>query len=342
MSRYFGYPKYVSVAERRAKASQKANKKKAAGQEVFPVKISGRKISKSFWGQAWCDQVESFGDYSNRLPRGRTYVRNGSVWHLEISKGKVLANVYGSSSYDINIDIKTLAPKKWQALKKKCTGKISSLVELLSGELPDAVMRDVTHPKDGLLPSASEINYNCTCPDWANMCKHVAAVIYGIGARLDEKPELLFLLRGVDHNELISKASVDELIGGKGSAPSSRRRKTVDVENVFGLQLQDETSKDKTTAPKRRTSRAISSPKAKGSKVQVQKKNTAKKVFKPTARKIQRLRKAMGLSQKELAETLSVSLPSVSKWEKTTGPLPLRQSSLEKLKQWWEAESHRL
>jgi uncharacterized Zn finger protein len=237
MSRHYGFPKYVTVAERKAKAAKKAQKKRASGAEVHPIQISGRKIAKSFWGQAWCEHVESFGDYENRLPRGRTYVRNGSIWHLEISKGSVVAHVYGSSSYDVKVEVKTLPSKKWIALKEKCTGKIGSVIELLSGKLSDTVMKDVTAPDHGLLPSSSEIHYNCNCPDWASMCKHVAAFIYGIGARLDENPELLFLLRGVDHEELISSTSVDSLITGQNTPSSSRRRRVTDVKSVFGIHL---------------------------------------------------------------------------------------------------------
>ena len=326
MSQYYGFPKYVPVAERKAKAAQKAQKKRAAGVEVQPIQVSGRKIAKSFWGQAWCDHVESFGDYENRLPRGRTYVRNGSIWHLEISKGLVVAHVYGSSSYDVKIEIKTLSSKKWQALKEKCTGKIGSVIELLSGKLSDTVMKDVTDPHHGLLPSSSEIHYNCTCPDWASMCKHVAAVVYGIGARLDENPELLFLLRGVDYEELISSTSMDSLITGQNTTSSSRRRRVKDVENVFGLQLENNTStKSEPSIGKNKKSTKASKP-----------------VFRPTGRNILRLRKVLHLTQKELAETLNVSLSSIKKWEQTTGKLSLHHSSLEKLTHWWETEKHHL
>ena len=173
------------------------------GVDIQPVEIEGRKIAKTFWGEAWCDHLESFSDFENRLPRGRTYVRNGSVCHLAIAKGKIEAKVSGSEIYNLRIQIKTLPAKKWKAVKRRCAGQIGSLLELLQGNLSDHVMEVVTDRKEGLFPLPGEISFDCDCPDWAVMCKHVAAVLYGVGARLDEKPELLFTLRGVNHEELI-------------------------------------------------------------------------------------------------------------------------------------------
>ena len=165
--------------------------------------IEGRKIAATFWGEAWCDHLESFSDFANRLPRGRTYVRNGSVCHLAIAKGHVEAKVSGSELYNVTVKIKTLPQKKWNELKKRCTGQIGSLLELLSGQLSESIMQVVTDRKEGLFPLPGEISFDCDCPDWASMCKHVAAVLYGVGSRFDHRPELLFELRGVDVEELI-------------------------------------------------------------------------------------------------------------------------------------------
>jgi uncharacterized Zn finger protein len=232
---YGGFRPYVSVAQRRAKAQREVEKRKQKGQNVSPVVIEGRKITKTFWGESWCEHLESFSDYANRLPRGRTYVRNGSVVDLQIKPGKVTALVSGSDLYEVTITIDALPGKLWNAVKAQCSGQIGSLVELLQGRLSRSVMDVVTQRETGLFPKPREIRLSCSCPDWADMCKHVAAVLYGVGARLDHQPDLLFLLRKVDHLELIDTAA-------SASVGSSRRRgkKTIagaDLADVFGIEL---------------------------------------------------------------------------------------------------------
>ena len=187
-------------------------KRRKQGHVVSPVVIAGRTIARTFWGKAWCDNLESYSDYANRLPRGRTYVRNGSVVHLEIQPGKISALVSGSELYTVEITITALSDSHWNCLKGECSGQIGSLVELLQGRLSKSVMDLVTQRDKGLFPKPAEIKMKCSCPDWAGVCKHIAAVMYGIGARLDEKPELLFVLRKVDHLELIAGA-VDSASG---------------------------------------------------------------------------------------------------------------------------------
>ncbi|MGB2987500.1 MAG: hypothetical protein WBE26_16675 [Phycisphaerae bacterium] len=195
---------YVPVARRRANALRKIEKLRKKGKDIQPVRIEGRTIARSFWGKGWCDHLESFSDYENRLPRGRTYVRNGSVCHLSIHPGRIEAIVSGSELYNTNIRIKRLKPAIWKSVKERCAGQIGSMLELLQGKLSDQVMTVVTDRARGLFPQPSEIELACSCPDWAVMCKHVAAALYGIGSRLDSQPELLFLLRDVDAQELIS------------------------------------------------------------------------------------------------------------------------------------------
>jgi len=199
---YGGFRPYVSVAERRAKAAKHATKLAKGGVKLAPVTLAGKKIAATFWGKAWCAHLESFSDYANRLPRGRTYVRNGSVIDLQIAPGKITAKVMGSELYEETITIAPLAAKRWAAVKAECAGKIDSLVGLLQGRLSDAVMGIITDRERGLFPAPAEIKLECSCPDWASMCKHVAAVLYGVGARLDNDPELLFRLRHVDPQEL--------------------------------------------------------------------------------------------------------------------------------------------
>ena len=207
------------------------------GVDVQPVTIEGRKIAKSFWGEAWCGHLESFSDFANRLPRGRTYVRNGSVCHLAVAKGRIEAKVSGSALYTVKVEIKTLPGKRWGAIKGRCSGQIGSLLELLQGRLSDRVMAVVTDRQDGLFPSPKEISLRCSCPDSAVMCKHVAAVLYGVGARLDTKPELLFSLRGVNHEELI-EADAEAAVAGATTRGKSKRLAAADLSDVFGIEIE--------------------------------------------------------------------------------------------------------
>lgn len=237
MSWNYGWSPYVPVAQRRAQAAKAMEKlAKKQGIAIQPVRIEGRTIAATFWGKAWCEHLEKFSDYANRLPRGRTYVRNGSVCHLDIAKGRIAAKVSGSSLYTIEIKIATLAGAKWRKVKESCAGRVGSMLELLQGKLSNEVMNVVTDQNDGLFPSPNQIDLDCSCPDWAGMCKHLAAVMYGVGARLDEKPELLFLLRGVDHVELVGSNSVKAIIA---KAPKSGRRKLDESKlgEVFGIDV---------------------------------------------------------------------------------------------------------
>jgi uncharacterized Zn finger protein len=236
MGWYYGWKPYVPVAVRRARASRKMEALKKKGVDVQPVKIDGRKIAKTFWGEAWCNHLEAFSDFANRLPRGRSYVRNGSVCHLAISKGKIEAKVAGSALYTVKAAIKTLPPKKWKDIKGRCGGQVGSLLELLQGRLSDHVMGVVTDRQQGLFPLPGEMSFQCSCPDWAKMCKHVAAVLYGIGARLDTKPELLFTLRGVNHEELIA-ADAEKAVAAATTRGKSKRLAAAEISDVFGIDL---------------------------------------------------------------------------------------------------------
>ena len=202
---------------------------------ISPVAIEGRKIARTFWGESWCRNLEAYSDYANRLPRGRTYVRNGSVIDLRIQPGRVQALVSGSSVYEVKIEITRLARKRWTAIKSQCAGQIDSMIELLQGAISRGVMAVVTRKGGGLFPAPKDIALSCSCPDWATMCKHVAAVLYGVGARLDHQPEMLFTLRGVEPVELIAAAVTDVPTTRK----SGRRRllKTEDMSSVFGIDL---------------------------------------------------------------------------------------------------------
>ena len=227
---------YVSVAERRRNAEREMKKLAKKGHPVAPVVIEGRTIAKTFWGKSWCENLESYSDFANRLPRGRTYVRNGSVVDLQMAPGEVSARVSGSELYEIEVSVAPVPKERWEALCGECSAGIDSLVELLQGRFSKGVMERICRQGAGLFPSPDEIELSCSCPDWASMCKHVAAVLYGIGARLDEKPELLFTLRQVDPSELIARAGA----GVPLSASAPAEEKTLaseDLSELFGIEI---------------------------------------------------------------------------------------------------------
>jgi uncharacterized Zn finger protein len=237
MSRYYGgWAPYVPVAERRRKAEREMEKLRKKGAVVSPVRIEGRQIARSFWGKAWCDNLESYRDYENRLPRGRTYVRNGSVIDLQIAPGEVHALVNGSELYETSVSIRPLAQSAWRKLCADCAGGIDSLVELLQGRFSKAVMERLCRQDAGLFPRPAEIRFTCSCPDHAAMCKHVAAVLYGVGARLDEQPELLFRLRRVEGAELLAGAAADMPFAA-GTPTAGRVLRDDDVAALFGIDM---------------------------------------------------------------------------------------------------------
>ena len=237
MGFHYGFAPYVPVAQRRAKAAQEVARRAKAGQSPAPVVVAGRAIAATFWGQAWCTNLEGYSDYENRLPRGRSYVRNGSVVDLKVAAGKVTALVSGSELYEVRVDIAALPAPQWLALKAKCAGGIGTLVELLQGELSKAVLEAVTDRALGLFPKPKEITMRCSCPDSAGMCKHVAAALYGVGHRLDSSPETLFLLRGVDHLDLLQQPIPAAPAAAKGGT------KTIasgDLGSIFGIEIDGE------------------------------------------------------------------------------------------------------
>ncbi len=233
----YDWQPYVPVGQKKANARRFADKlAKKQNRVRQPIENVGRKIATSFWGKAWCDHLESFSDYANRLPRGATYVRNGSVVDLVIKPGRVDAIVAGSEPYKVAIEINKLRNKTWDKIKQDCSSAIDSLIDLLGGRLSDGVMQRLTDRKSGCFPSDGEIEMGCSCPDWSFCCKHIAAVMYAIGSRLDSEPELLFLLRGVNQQELISQAISKENLDSELSAGPSDIDNG-DLESIFGIEM---------------------------------------------------------------------------------------------------------
>ena len=251
----------MRVADRRRNAEREMAKLAKKGKAVLPVRIEGRTIARSFWGNAWCENLESYSDFANRLPRGRTYVRNGSVVHLDIQPGKIEAVVSGSELYRVNIQINPAVKKKWQALCLECGGAIGSLIELLQGRFSDHVMEILTRKATGLFPAPEEIQMKCSCPDWATMCKHVAAVLYGVGARLDQSPELLFKLRSVNHEDLIAQAASAGGLVGKADTMAGEIAES-ELGAVFGIEM-DQSGVTPAAAETKTTVKAKAKAKAK-------------------------------------------------------------------------------
>jgi uncharacterized Zn finger protein len=232
---YFSWAPYVPVAQRRLEAQKELAKLAKRGMNPTPVKVEGRKLASSFWGKSWCENLERYSDFASRLPRGRSYVRNGLVVDLKIDRGEVAARVSGSALYTVKIKVTPVKAARWRAICRDCAGSIDSVVELLQGRLAKGVMERVCRKGDGLFPAPEEIKLSCSCPDWADMCKHVAAALYGVGARLDENPELIFVLRNVDETELLADAGRD--LSLSRATPSTKVLDDGDVAALFGLEM---------------------------------------------------------------------------------------------------------
>ena len=353
------WARYVPVAERRARARRDMNKLRKKGKHIQPIDIEGRAIARSFWGKGWCDHLESFSDFANRLPRGRRYARNGSVCHLEIRPGRVDAIVSGSGLYDVTIEITRLEAAAWKSIKATCAGQIGSMLELLQGRLSSEVMGVVTERDHGLFPKPREIDLDCSCPDRATMCKHVAAALYGVGHRLDHQPDLLFLLRDVDAAELIA---TEIALPGREAASDVLADEA--LSDIFGIDL--DTEDDTFTVPKlpekkasepKQSSRSKSGsstrqlsvptgtrprkvatkrPEARAAKKTASSSRRGKLSFMATATTrgtsrpsrlrvtgalVLRLRRKHNLSVAEFARQLGVSTSTVYRWELTSGNL---------------------
>jgi uncharacterized Zn finger protein len=297
---YYGFAPYVSVAQKKINAEKLTAKLTKKGEKLSPVSLTGTKLAATFWGKSWNANLEQYRDYESRLPRGRSYLRHGAVIDLKVKDCQIEALVSGSSLYKIGIKVKPLKDDRWKALKKDCSGKITSLIGLLQGKLPAPVMAAVTREKAGLFPEPADITFHCSCPDSAGICKHIAAVIYGVGARLDHQPELLFLLRGVNHLELISEA------GDAVAAKSDSAADAVafdDISGIFGIELDENPSSPvptkkiaskkvlpKKNATKKTQKKIVSS--VKQSKSQGSAPAKSSKVAKKTAKKIPRTKDA--------------------------------------------------
>ncbi|MTK11492.1 MAG: hypothetical protein F8N39_05200 [Clostridiaceae bacterium] len=233
---YYGFYEYVSVEEKREKAKKSLEKLKKKNPDISPIIIEGRTIASKWWGKAWNKNLESYADFSNRIGRGRSYVRNGAVLDLKIKEGEVYALVQGSGSkpYNVIISIDKLDKTKWEKVTEICNHKIDTMETLLAGKFPKEFDEMFSVSKNGLFPSPKEIHFKCSCPDSARMCKHIAAVLYGVGARLDEDPILFFKLRDIDFQELLKK-SMEEKMQSMLKNADKKSKRVIDDTDVFDL-----------------------------------------------------------------------------------------------------------
>ncbi|MGA7277463.1 MAG: hypothetical protein WBW79_05955, partial [Desulfocapsaceae bacterium] len=223
---YWGYPKYVTVAEKKAKAEKKLKQLRKKMPGIQPVILASSTLARTWWGKSWNSNLERYADYSNRIDRGKSYVRHGAVLDLKIEGGRVTALVQGTRAkpYEVVISIAPVKKSNWGQIRKQCRGELRSLPDLVAGKFPKKLGEIFLAEGKGLFPTPKEISFDCSCPDWASMCKHVAATLYGVGARLDEDPLLFFTLRQADTEELVARA-VQEKTGdllARASKKSSR------------------------------------------------------------------------------------------------------------------------
>jgi uncharacterized Zn finger protein len=221
-----------SDREQRDAVARKIDRLIASGHPFIQVRPpkKGPQLVSSFWAKAWCHHLESYLDYESRLPRGRSYLRNGHVYNLEIQPGLITAQVTGSDIYDVQIPITPFAQENLRAFQEACTGSVSNLLDLLSGALNHDLLHLITHPKDGLFPAPKQIRFVCSCPDWASLCKHAAAVLYGVALRFEADPSLFFLLRGIDPADLIAHQPLQ-------TTPVTTEIPEEDLAALFGIEL---------------------------------------------------------------------------------------------------------
>lgn len=239
-----GNYKYVPASVRKAKAEKNLEKLRKKNPGLQPVTINGRKLAKTWWGIAWNNNLERYADFASRIERGRTYVRNGAVLDLKIEPGQIIGLVQGTriKPYDVGVVIDPLNPQTIAQIKNACSGNITSLQELVEGKFPASLAEMFTAKGNGLFPTPREIRFNCSCPDWAGMCKHVAALLYGVGARLDEDPTLFFTLRQVNIDDLITLTLIETTVDmlSKSEVKSHRSLEDDDLSALFGIDVAPE------------------------------------------------------------------------------------------------------
>jgi len=215
MSRWYYNHYYTPAAPREVKGGIKAQTKRGG-------------FGQSWWAKRWIAVLESF-NIGARLGRGRSYARRGQVVSLAIAKGSVTAAVQGSRAkpYGVTIRVKTLSEPEWGRILKALSAEVIFAAKLLAGEMPDHIEDVFKEQKVSLFPQKlKDLQTDCSCPDWSNPCKHIAAVYYLLGEEFDRDPFLIFRLRGMDRDELV------KALGHVQGEPTKKGRK-------FGTRIEE-------------------------------------------------------------------------------------------------------
>lgn len=226
--------RYVRVAKRKESAAETAKRLEAEGEILTPAKAHGKAIANSFWGRSWCKAIEGWNDYESRLPAGRSLLKNGGVIDLRIEENLVTAKVVADRLYEVRIFFRKQDEERLAELKKHLTGKLTSLIDLIKGELSDEVITEICSEKYGLFPDYGELKTSCDCLDDAVMCRHAAAALYGIAPRLDDEPELFFTLRGIKAEDFFDSAEAIRQTG-----EDTAEIDLEDLSDTFGIDLEE-------------------------------------------------------------------------------------------------------
>ena len=189
---------HLSAAARKALAEQERKRVLAENPDFIPLRVTHtQKLARSFWGQAWNRNLDTYQDYDTRFDRGRRHLRAGAVVNLQLIGPQVEAHVWDHRLYPVSATFAPLDTEKWAAFRKDSAGEFDSLVALLQGKVSDTLLARIIDPQKGLFPERQALTYRCTCLDDAPLCEHIAAVLYGIGVCFDENAELFFSLRAI-------------------------------------------------------------------------------------------------------------------------------------------------
>jgi len=184
----------------------------------------GERFGTTWWGRLWIHALERLGDdFENRLPRGKKYAEEGAVSHFNVNPGEILAKVHGRKTYTVTLGLPALTPAQWAKALERIHQEARFVASLLAGEMPQGLDETFREAGASLYPRVpKELQTHCDCPDWANPCKHVAAVCYVMAEALDRDPWLLFDLRGMTRDEVLE--ALQALRGEGSQEPAPRRR----------------------------------------------------------------------------------------------------------------------
>ena len=218
--------------------AQKIISKNADFEPVIVDPSPRRVLCKSWWGKFWCKNLERYADYENRIGRGRNYLRNNAVVDLKIKDNEIYSRVLGGGyrPYFVKIRIDALPERQRLNIEQQASGKLQDLESLMQGNFPKD-LKELFFQKGGLFPSPNEIHFDCNCPDWADMCKHVAAALYGVGVRLDSNPLYFFQMRGIDTEKFVDKIVIKKVqkMLANANVESPRIIKDADLLQIFNL-----------------------------------------------------------------------------------------------------------